>query len=158
MRSSILFLTVIATTSVAAADREFDAAVRHVESNFEGRRVWIPFLGVAEFVCAIARPAGVKHFKLAVFESLRALSDELPDFTSLGSDWRPLVRVRNRRSRESTAIYAKEQGDWTKIVLLTTERRDATVISMTMRPSQLIDFVENLRGLRRVRADVPQSN
>lgn len=149
MRKPILFLTLIATTSAAAADREFEAAVRHVESNFEGNRVWIPFLGVANFVCSIARPAGVKHFRLAVFENLRTLSDDLPDFSGFGPDWRPLVRVRNRRNGESTAIYAKEEGNWTKVVLLTTERRDATVISMTMRPSQLIAFVENVRGLRR---------
>lgn len=149
MRRSILFLTLIATTSAAAADREFEAAVRHVQTNFEGNRVWIPFLGVADFVCAIARPAGVKHFKLAVFEDLRARRDDSEEFSGLGSDWRPLVRVRNRRNGESTSIYAKDEGTWTKVILLTTEHRDATVISMTMRPRQLIEFVENVRGLRR---------
>src|SRR5512133_1105945 len=89
-----------------AGDREFDAIVHRMEARYDTRRTRIPFFGLANFAVKVIRPAGASDLKLAVFEDIRRpmLTDE-EDFNSLvqealGQDWRPLVRVTDRRNNE----------------------------------------------------------
>ena len=75
-------LTVLWVTASAlpasAADREFGLLVHHIESYYHARRshrLLIAFAGgFANVVIAVWRPAGVKNFKLALFEDQTSIA------------------------------------------------------------------------------------
>src|SRR5947209_13985665 len=96
---AILCAGVILSAPALAGDREFDTIVRTVEARGDTSHTRIPFFGVANFVVKVVRPAGAFDLKLAVFEDLRRpIFAEEEDFTgllqsSLGPDWRPMVRM-----------------------------------------------------------------
>jgi len=83
------------------AERGFDDIVQAISEQLHARPLHIPFFGLVNFATAVAHPAGVKHVDLAVFENLdlddRASSDLAETIRLAGGDWRPFVRVRNRR-------------------------------------------------------------
>src|ERR1700760_2903979 len=64
---TLVFL--ISGTAVSALANDFDNLVKRVESQYKVRQKKIPFLGLAGFAVRIVRPAGVKEFKLALFEN-----------------------------------------------------------------------------------------
>src|SRR5678816_2900434 len=59
---------IVLAQPVRAQEKGFDGIVEHLEKNYGAQRTKIPLLGVANFFVKIIRPAGVKSFKLAVFE------------------------------------------------------------------------------------------
>jgi hypothetical protein len=134
---------------VFAGDDEFDAIANHIMATYGGKRVRIPFLGLANFAVKIIRPAGVKNFKLATFEQLSTPDPDLDNRFGdavrqvLSKDWRPLVRVRSRRSNEHTLIYAREAGKDLKLMIVTLEPREATLIRVKLDPRTLAKWMEN---------------
>ncbi|MBI1790468.1 MAG: hypothetical protein HYR60_23285 [Acidobacteria bacterium] len=143
---SFLLLTLLLPLAAAGRDLSFDSAVRQVESHYNTRRAHIPFLGLAGLAVGVARPFGVKDFRLAVFEDLDRARDAKPlDLRDAGADWRPLVRVHSRRSGEATYIYVREEGQWWKMLLVTVDHSDATVLQMSLKPAQILKHVENVR-------------
>ena len=147
---------VITATLVSAAapaaradDPEFDAVTSHLKSHFNARRISIPFLGLANFFVKIVRPAGVKSFKVAIFEDL--------DFTqgqnatsafnavmrnALSPEWQPLVRVRSRDG-EQLYVYAREAGENIKLMVVTIDRTDAVVARVKISPKRLAEFLRD---------------
>jgi plasmid stabilization system protein ParE len=134
----LVLLLLVAATPVAASDKEFDAVVRHIEATYKTKRVRIPFMGLARFVVKVAKPEGVKSFKLATFERLATpepgaaarLGQVLRG--SLEPAWRPLVRVRSGRDREQTHVYFREEGRDVKVMVVTVEPEEATVVRVKM--------------------------
>ncbi|HEX8118412.1 MAG TPA: hypothetical protein VF521_14135, partial [Pyrinomonadaceae bacterium] len=68
--AAALLLSILVFAPVQVRADEFDAVVRNVRAACGGKRVRIPFLGLASFATRLVRPAGVKSFKLAVFEEV----------------------------------------------------------------------------------------
>jgi hypothetical protein len=132
---------------VAAGDREFDSIVRLVEARCQTSRMRIPFFGLANFFVKVVRPAGASDLKLAVFEDLRRpIFDQEEDFASLmggalGPDWRPFVRVQNRRANELTCMYARSSGNQWKLLIASMERREATLIRIKLNPEGMLKWV-----------------
>src|ERR1051326_1485067 len=99
LASTVLF---IAQQTARASDPEFDAITNHLKLHYNARRVHIPFLGLANFFVHIVHPAGVKSFKVAVFEKLNFTHEEsdsglgLVMRSALSADWQPTVRGRSR--------------------------------------------------------------
>ncbi|PYP83297.1 MAG: hypothetical protein DMF61_23895 [Blastocatellia bacterium AA13] len=147
----LIFITVIsaAPATAAAMDGGFNEIVHHIESYYHAKRTRIPFLGMANLFVKGARPGGVKEFKLAVFEDQDF--GILPDnarFTSdiessLGSEWHPLVQVYSHPQNELTRIYVKEDGTDVKLLLLTIEAREATVIQVKLDPELLVQWLNH---------------
>ena len=83
-----------------ADDPEFDAITKHLKLRFNARRVSIPFLGLARFFVKIVRPAGVKSFKVAIFEdlNLRGVGTRIGLVMrgALSPNGQPLVTTRSR--------------------------------------------------------------
>lgn len=136
--------------ATARAD-DFDAVVRSVREACGGKRVRIPFLGLAGFATKLVRPAGVKSFKLAVFEDLNRAGDVsgLGDAVgrSLGPGWRPLVRVRAGRGAEQTHVYVKDAGENLKLMIVTLDGAQATVIRAKVNPEALARFAHDPKVL-----------
>jgi hypothetical protein len=141
--AALLLAFVFAAPTTARAD-EFDAVVRSVREACGGKRVRIPFLGLASFATKLVRPAGVKSFKLAVFEDLTRAGDVsglgAAIGQSLGPEWRALVRVRSGRGAEQTYVYVRDAGDNLKLMIVTLDGEQATVIRAKVNPEALARF------------------
>ena len=146
----VITVTLISVTAPAARadDPEFDAITRHLKLQYNARRVSIPFLGLANFFVKIVRPAGVKSFKVAIFEDLNFTAGG--GGTGLGAvmrsalspDWQPLVRIRSRDG-EQVYVYAREAGENIKLMVVTIDRSDAVVVRVKISPKRLSEFLND---------------
>jgi hypothetical protein len=139
-------LLAFALPAPARAD-EFDAVVRNVRAACGGKKVRIPFLGLAGFATKLVRPAGVKSFKLAVFEDVRREGDlsglGAAIGQSLGPEWRPLVRIRAGRGAEQTHVYVREAGENLKLMIVTLDGEQATVVRAKINLEGLAKFARD---------------
>jgi hypothetical protein len=144
--AALLLAFAFCSPAPARAD-DFDAVVKNVRAACGGKKVRIPFLGLAGFATRIVRPAGVKSFKLAVFEDLTRTGDVsrlgAAIGQSLGPGWRPLVRVRAGRGAEQTHVYVREAGDNLKLMIVTLDGAQATVIRAKINPEALARFARD---------------
>jgi hypothetical protein len=135
-------------TTASAKDAPFDAITKHLKSQYKAKRRKIPFMGLANFAVKIIRPAGVKSIKVAIFEQLdhapAAGNNELNSIlrSSLSPEWRPLVRIRSRAG-EQTYVYATEEGESVKLMVVNIDRDEAVVARVKVNPDKLKDFLEN---------------
>jgi hypothetical protein len=151
---ALVAFIITATTFSAAAqmarasDPEFDAITKHLKLHYNARRVHIPFLGLANFFVKIVRPAGVKSFKVAIFQNLNFASGKedselgLVMRNALSMDWQPLVRVRSRDGQQIYA-YAKGEGENLKLLVVTIANSDAVVARVKVSPQKLSEFLNN---------------
>jgi hypothetical protein len=145
--AAVLALVTLFCVPASARGDDFDAVVRNVRAACGGKRVRIPFLGLASFASKFVRPAGVKSFKLAVFEDLSMAGDVrglgAAIGQSLGPEWRPLVRVRAGRGSEQTHVYVRDAGDDLKLMIVTLDGEQATVIRARVSPEALARFARD---------------
>lgn len=144
--AALLLAFVLSAPATARAD-DFDTVVKNVRAACGGKKVRIPFLGLAGFATKLVRPAGVKSFKLAIFEDLTRAGDVSGLGSaigqSLGPEWRPLVRVRSGRGAEQTHVYVREAGDNLKLMIVTLDGQQATVIRAKVNPEALARFARD---------------
>jgi hypothetical protein len=144
---SILAGVLILCGLAAARDREFDTIVRSVEARCDTSHTRIPFFGFANFLVKVVRPAGASDLKLAVFEDIRRpIFAQEEDFTSLmqgalGPDWRPFVRVQDRRNNEWTCIYASTSANRWKLLIASMEKREAAIIRIKLNPEGMMKWI-----------------
>src|SRR5215211_4609683 len=149
--AAVLSLAVLVYAPLTVRADDFDTVVKNVRAACGGKRVRIPFLGLAGFATKLVRPAGVKSFKLAVFEDVTRTGDVsgLGDAIgrSLGPQWRPLVRVRTGHGAEQTHVYVREAGDNLKVMIVTLDGEQATVIRAKVNPEGLARFAREPKVL-----------
>ena len=139
--SCLLCLTAAPTL---AKDGDFDAVVRSVKADCGGKKMHIPFLGLAGFATKLMRPAGVKSFKLAMFDGVsvgdtRTLGEDLRRV--LGDGWSPLVRARTREGQ--AYVYVREVGADLKLIVVALDGGQATVVRVRLNPQALAKFADN---------------
>lgn len=143
--------TLLTATIALPVDRgldDFDGVVHSVETHYQRKRLWIPFLGMVNFVSQAARPLGASDFKLAVIEGIGERRGGPPDLT-FGENWRPIVRVRERNG-ESVSIMAREEGrKAVKLLMLVVDDDEAVVMQMRMAPTRFLEFVAEQSRKRR---------
>lgn len=142
-----LALALLFCAPASARGDDFKAVVNNVRAACGGKKVRIPFLGLANFAARLVRPAGVKSFKLAVFEDLK-MSGDVKGLgaavgRSLGPEWRALVRVRADRGAEQTYVYVRDAGDDLKLIVVTLDGDQATVIHAKLSPEALARFARD---------------
>ena len=140
----LLILLCLAAAPTFAKDGDFDAAVKSVRANCGGKKVHVPMLGLASFATKLVRPAGVKSFKLAMFQSVdvgdgRALGEDLK--RSLGGGWTPLVRARTQDGQ--AYVYYRESGKDLKLIVVALGDGQATVVRVMLNPQALAKFAED---------------
>ncbi len=143
MRTRLAVLILAAVAAAAAADRDFDRLVNAVQSHFGVTQTHIPFLGMANFFVKAAHPDGVAGFHLAVFEDLKlSPTDQGAELDRLMRDCsaglRPLVMTRSRRSNELTYIYVRDSGKTAKLLVVSFERNEATIVEAQIGMDALI--------------------
>ena len=132
----------------AVAENDFDSLVRGMEDHYGTKKTYIPFLGFANFVVKMARPAGTKDFKLAIFEHVdryqHPSADDL-DRRVLSRGWKPFVRVTSNRKRERVQIYARESGRDHELLVTTFEDHEAVMVRVRVNAENLAKWVNNPR-------------
>lgn len=131
-----------------AADADFDALVRGIESHYGTKRLHIPLFGVAKFFVRVARPEGVKQLDLAIFEEIHYTQPDEREFDELvrnavGGRWRPMVRVRSRADNERTYIYAREEGGDVRMMIANFEPSEAVVIQYRVSTRTLLAMLDH---------------
>ena len=148
---AIMIALLVSPSFVALArGKGFKDVVKHIETNYRAKKVRIPLLGLANFAVKLVRPAGVKGFKLAVFEDQNfsaregAASFDAVMREAYNKDWRPMVQVNSKRNGAShTFIYVKSSGKDVEFALAALEDREAVVLEVRFNPDAAARFLEN---------------
>ncbi len=141
----LLSACVLCGTLGQAADREFSDVVRAIGDECHARPTRIPLFGMVNAFTAVVHPAGTKHIDLAVFENLQPYSRTLPDTIrqAVGSSWTPFLQIRSNGDRETVYVYMRQVGrDW-KLLLVSMERAEATVVQLLLDADGLARWIAN---------------
>jgi hypothetical protein len=162
MKHQVMALLLAAAGAAYGADLEFDHVVKAIENHYGVKRTHVPLMGIANLFVKVARPAGAKGFKLAIFQDLRSFSDssdtvELDRFMDeiCRGGMHALVVTHSRRDGESSYILAGEVGKSTKMLIATFERNEATVVQVEVDFTTLLKAIGSPGETRRLyRADL----
>ncbi len=128
------------TLPASAADREFRSVVDAISNEFHSHPLHIPMFGLVNAVAFVVRPAGAKHIDLAVFEDLdtrgsdgRALAATIRG--AVGGSWKPFVQTRS--DREVVSVYMRPEGNDWRLLVVSIERHEATVVQLQLNPDGL---------------------
>lgn len=135
-------LLIFIPSLVAASD--FDWMVREFARESGAQRVHVPFLGLARFIVAVGQPAGTTDMKLAIFErgDLESLRFSSLTDRSVGSFWKPMIRVRSSKG-ESTNIYQRLEAKHLNLLITALNGDEATFVQVRIKPESLIRFVDD---------------
>lgn len=148
----LIALLALAAMPVLAGGNDFDSMVRSLEDHYGKKKVYIPFMGFANFIVKVARPAGTRDFKLAVFEDVdhyRHPAPEVLDRNFVSRGWKPFVRVTSNRKHERVQIYAREVGRDHELMITTFERNEAVMVRVRVNAEGLSKWVNNPRFMHR---------
>lgn len=157
MRTLTRLLIVVALVGVipataSADDKSFSSVVKYLKSNYRAKgRSTFGFINLARFVVKIARPAGVKNFKVSMLHSLdfsESPNPDSPEFHNfirniVHSDWRPLVQYNGRNRQQWSYIYVMEEKENVKILAVSVQQREAFVVQFKFSPEKLIAFIND---------------
>lgn len=143
---ALFFVIAVAAPCFGGGDPEFHAVVKTIEAEYGARHIRIPFLGVATFCLKIAQVPGTSGLKIAVFDHLsranRTSNDAIQQSieASIGSTWRPLVRVRS--DSEVTLIYAHPSDKEVHALIVCLQPDTATIVQAKVSAAQIRKWIE----------------
>ena len=146
-----LALSVIVLSFASAATAkptEYDLVIRHLKEKYKAKKMGVPFMSLARLVVNVVRPAGVKSFKLTLFNGLEFSRETLDSEMqaalreTFSPEWTPILRVRSREGQQ-VYMYMRESGKDVKINLITIDKQEAAVIRATFNPDKLVEFMNN---------------
>jgi hypothetical protein len=144
----------------ASADRDgFNDAVKLIEQFYHVKHQNIPLLARASMK-AVKTAAGVRggeYKKLAEAGSVRVAFFEEQTFDSRGQiasfksamqsaltdQWSALVQTLAPKTEEQTYVYLRDAGKNFHVLVITIERREATVMQATVAPQILAELLKN---------------
>ncbi len=139
-----------AQTAFTPKGKGFNDVVKYIEKNYSAKKTKIPMLGLAKFAIWMVRPAGVKGFKLAVFEDQNfikradTISFSQAMRQSFKKDWSPLVQFSSKRDGAShTFIYVKQTKKDVEFAVATLGESEAVVVQAKFNPDAAAKFLEN---------------
>ena len=145
--------------TVLARGDGFNDAVKIIEQFYHVKHQSIPLLARAAMkaVSTAARIKGGDYKRLAEAGSVRVAIFEDQDFDSRGriatfkasmratleGAWSPLVQTLAPKNEEQTYIYIRDAGDKFHVLVVTIERREATVVEATIAPEILAQLMKD---------------
>jgi len=142
----IRLVVLLLAPALLAADHDFDAVVRSMESHYGSKRMHIPMLGFANFLVKVAWPAGTKDFKVAIFEEIdgdRHPSIDHLDATFRPGGWKPFVQVIDNRQRERVHIYSRKTHRDHELMITRFEPDEAMIVRVKVNSEQLARWVSD---------------
>jgi VWFA-related protein len=150
----ILILTAILSLpslTAFAKGKGFKDLTKHIEAQCRAKRKRMPFLGLANFAVRFVHPAGVKGFKVAIYEDhdFTPRPGETPFAAVMREaykqDWQPLVQARSAGNR--TYVYARPSGKDVQFALALFEPRQAFVVEVKLNPEAAMKYLGNPNSL-----------
>jgi hypothetical protein len=146
------------TRTLAAGDG-FNDAIRTIEQFYHVKHESIPLLARAgmKAVTTAAKIKGGDYKRLAEAGSVRVAFFDDQNFdsrgqiatfkasmqTTLEKAWSPLVQTLAPKDEEQTYIYVREAGNKFQVLVITIERREATVVQATIAPDVLAQLMKD---------------
>ncbi len=158
---SIAIAVALSTTSIGAhADRDgFNEAVKLIEQFYHVKHQNIPLLARAGMTAAktAAKIRGGEYKRFAEAGSVRVAFFEEQTFDSrgqiasfksamqhtLGDDWSALVGTLAPKTEEQTYVYTCDAGKNFHVLIITIERKEATVVQATVAPQILAQLLKD---------------
>ncbi|PYV16118.1 MAG: hypothetical protein DMG21_13025 [Acidobacteria bacterium] len=146
--------------SASARDREFSAAIHHIESTYGVHRNHRFLMWGVGMIVKVAHPEGVRNLRIALFEDQKfpGIGDDMR-FTSIleeglgrssarhgAEPWQRMVRVWSRHDNERTYIYARPRGNDLEMFIVSLESDEAVVMKLRMNPDKLDEMVNGHRA------------
>ena len=153
----------ISPSVVHAKGDDFKSVVKMIEQFYGVKHVGIPFLAKAGMKVArtaarikggtAKRIAEAGSIQLAIFEDQK-FDGELMKFrstlnTALQETWSPLVQTISATDEEQVYVFLREAGNKFKVLVITIEQRDATVVQATLSPKNLALLLKDPEGTGR---------
>lgn len=146
--SFLMLVFSFAVSNANAKGNEYDAVCDRLENKFQAKKVKIPFMWLARMAVGVVRPAGVKSFKVTTYTDLQfsreTLDTEMRSVMSeaFSEDWTPILRIRSKNG-EQVYMNMRESGSNVKILLVTINEQQATVVRAKFNPEKLAEFINN---------------
>ena len=159
----LIALLVMCFTSVPvvhAKGDDFNSVVKMIEEFYNVKHVGIPFLAKAGMKVATTaarikggtakRLAEAGSIRLAVFENQKFDGDFAQFRSSLNQalniTWMPLIQTLSAAGQEQVYIFLRDAGDKTKVLVITIDERDATVVEVSLSPKNLALLLKDPEG------------
>jgi hypothetical protein len=146
-------------TGTLAGGDDFDAVVRAIEQFYHVKHQSLPLLARAGMKGArtVARVRGGDYKRIADAGSARLVFFEDQEFNSHGRiagfkasiqntlnvGWSPLIATLSAKDEEQTYIYVRDAGAKFHVLVVTIERREATVVEATVAPDVLATLMKD---------------
>jgi len=158
--AGLTLVLAVATPLRVLADRDgFNDVVKAIESFYHVKHQSLPFLARTgmKAVRTAAKIRGGDWKRLAEAGSARVVYFEDQNFDSrgqiaafkaavnntLGQDWSTVVQTLSPKEEEQNYIFIREDGTKFKVLVITIERHDATVVQATLRPEVMKELLKN---------------
>lgn len=147
--AAVALSSAVASASRAAKGGEFGDVVKLIESHYRVKHKGM----------SLAAKVGMKAGQMVArrltnyseYGSAKFVYFEDQDFTAApgGADffaamrgeleplWQPLVQVRAQKDGEQSYVYTREAGKFFRVLVVTIDRRDATVVQVDLAPQKL---------------------
>ena len=145
---SLTLLSALVACALPARADDFNTTVDRIAGRVGRRPLRIPFLSAILFFT----PARGTHIHLATWEnvhsdlSLKEIESSMQG--ALSPEWHPFVRVDSRKSHECTVIYARAVGTEMRLMVITAETNEVTVVQVDV-PKNLQEKWMNDAGHQR---------
>jgi len=151
--------------TVRAKGDDFSSVVKIIEQFYHVKHQGIPFLAKAGMKTAttIARIKGGTARRLAEAGSIKVAIFEDQEFDNTGrfamfrnsmnaalsETWTPFVQTLSAKDEEQTYIFLRSSGDKFNVLVITIEKRDATVVQITLSPKNLALLMQDPNSMGR---------
>jgi hypothetical protein len=157
---AIMFVVLTSASVVGAKGDDFNSVVKMIEEFYQVKHQGIPFLAKAGMKVASTaakikggeakRIAEAGSVKLAVFEDQSFAGDFIKFRSSLNgalnATWMPLIQTLSATDAEQVYIFLRNAGDKFNVLVITIERRDATVVQVTLSQKNLALLLKDPEG------------
>ncbi len=155
----VAFVLTAANVAQAKGD-DFNSVVKMIEQFYRVKHEGIPFLAKAGMKVAttaarikggeLRRFAEAGSIKLAVFEDQDFNGDVMKFRGSLNEalnvTWMPLLQTISATDEEQVYVFLKDAGDKFNVLVITIDKRDATVVQVTLSPKNLALLLKDPEG------------
>jgi len=144
---------------------DFGSVVKMIEQFYHVKHQGIPFLAKAGMKTAttIARIKGGTARRLAEAGSIKVAIFEDEEFDSnggfttfrsslnaaLSETWTPFIQTLSAKEEEQVYIFLRSAGDKFNVLVITIEKRDATVVQVTLSPKNLAFLMQDPNSMGR---------
>ncbi len=155
---ALAWVCVLGPRAEAKGDN-FNDVVKVIERFYHVKHKGIPFLARAGMNTAVtaARIAGGSKRRLAEVGSVKVAYFEDQEFnsgngplgfkaainTALSETWNPLIQVMSPKDNEHVYIFLRAAGEKFNVLVITIERRDASVVQVTLSPATLKKLLQD---------------